>query len=409
MAVAQGIKKQTNIVKQSALGVPGSSGSATRRRITSIFKADRDTFESNEIVSHQQSTGVGYGIKKPNGKLNGLLSPGTYKLELASLFRKDFVAGVNTTALTNVTAASTSGAQGTFTRAAGSYLTDGFKIFDILRWTGWTAGGASNNSINMMIINLTATVMTVTRFDGIAVGAKASGDSVTGTVVGKKTLAPLTGHTNDYFSIEEWYSDLSKSEFFTDCKCAKAEIGLPATGNATINFDWLSLLRTISGSQVMTSPTAETTTPILTAVNGALWYNTGSGGLSYPITGGTLTLDGSMSAIDAEVGSNQLSDVNRGRIKVSGSFTGLFKDTVLQALYEAQTVIALVFVVLDSTAGTSSFVAFNMGRIKLTGDAPDDGEKAIVRTYPFVAEINSAGGASLANDQTICSLQDSDA
>jgi hypothetical protein len=44
------------------------------------------------------------------------------------------------------------------------------------------------------------------------------GDTVTGTVVGKKTLAPMTGHTNDYFTFEEWYPDISQSEQFVDCK-----------------------------------------------------------------------------------------------------------------------------------------------------------------------------------------------
>jgi hypothetical protein len=50
-----------------------------------------------------------------------------------------------------------------------------------------------------------------------------------------------------------------------------------------------------------------------------------------------------------------------------------------------------------------------MGRIKITGDAPDDGEKNIMRTYPFTAEINGSGGAALAWDQTIITVQDSDA
>jgi hypothetical protein len=48
-----------------------------------------------------------------------------------------------------------------------------------------------------------------------------------------------------------------------------------------------------------------------------------------------------------------------------------------------------------------------MSRVKIFGDDADDGKKQIVRSYPFTAEINGAGGAALANDQTICSIQDS--
>jgi hypothetical protein len=39
----------------------------------------------------------------------------------------------------------------------------------------------------------------------------------------------------------------------------------------------------------------------------------------------------------------------------------------------------------------------------------DDGEKQIVGTYNFTAAINGAGGAALANNQTIISIQDSQA
>jgi len=60
----------------------------------------------------------------------------------------------------------------------------------------------------------------------------------------------------------------------------------------------------------------------------------------------------------------------------------------------------------DNTA-TSDFVSFTLPRVKLTGDAPDDGEKAIIRSYPFTAEYYAAGGSGVAYDQTILSVQDS--
>jgi hypothetical protein len=285
-------------------------------------------------------------------------------------------------------------------------LTDGFKIGDIGRWTGWAGGTATNNNAkNMMVIALTATVMTVTTFDGSAIVADASGDSVTFTNVGKKARAPVSSHTNDYFTLEEWYSDLTKSELWGDFKVAKADIALPATGNATCNFDLVGLSRTLGTSQVLTSPTAETTTPVLSAINGVLWIN----GAAYTVTGIQFNIDGSTSSGEAEIGANSSSDLQRGRIKVSGQFTALFKDTTIQALYDAATVVSLIGVCLDSTAATSSFVTFNMSAIKIFGDAPDDGEKQIVRTYPFTAQINASGGTSLANDQTIITTQDSDA
>jgi hypothetical protein len=63
----------------------------------------------------------------------------------------------------------------------------------------------------------------------------------------------------------------------------------------------------------------------------------------------------------------------------------------------------------SDTSNAADFVSFNLSAVKLTGDAPDDGEKAIIRTYPFTAQLNAAGGTALAKDQTIVSIQDSQA
>jgi hypothetical protein len=111
--------------------------------------------------------------------------------------------------------------------------------------------------------------------------------------------------------------------------------------------------------------------------------------------------------VGASIGSAVSPDLNQGRLKVSGSFVSMFEDTVLQALFDAQTAVSLCAVACSDTTATSDFVGFTMGKIKLTGDAPDDGEKAIMRTYPFTAEINGAGGTALAFDKTILSIQDS--
>jgi hypothetical protein len=405
MTAAQGINKQTVIKKQVGLGSPASgAGGQILRRRTSVFTAKRNMFANDEIVSHQQSTGETYGLKAVDGKIDGLLSPATYKLLMAAVLRKDFANGATTGALTNVTAAVVSGASFTLTRAAGSYLTDGFKVGDVCRVTGFTTTGATDNSRNFLITSLTALVMTAVFLDGNAATAKASGDSVTIAVVGKKTLAPLTGHTNDYFTVEEWYPDVSESEVFEDTQFSQLQFGLPATGNATFQADALGLRRTRTGAQVLTTPTSETTTSVLTAVHGAVYVN---GVIVGDVTGAQITVTGNMKAGEAVLGSNESVDIQKGRIAVSGNFTGLFTDGTLSDFYDAETVVSLILVVSDSTAGTSDFIALTMGAIKITGDAPDDGEKNIVRTYPFTAQINGSGGSALAWDKTVLSIQDS--
>jgi hypothetical protein len=396
--VAQGLKKQSVIVKQSGLGVPGSTGGQILRRTSSVFTAAKATFASNEIITHEQSTGVGYGMKSIAGTLAGELSPATYKLLMAASLRKDFAATSAYDAGIDVTAAATAPQ---FVDASGGFLTAGIKVGDVGRWTGFTA--SANNGKNFLVTALTATNMTGVFLNGDPVTAEVAGQDATFTVVGKKTLAPLTGHTNDYFSYEEWYADLSKSEFFTDVKVGKLDLTLPATGIATVSTTFMGLNRTRGAVQILTTPTSETTTPILTAVQGALYVN----GTAFAITGATIAIDGTMTAAGAEVGTNIGSDISRGMIKVTGQVTALFKNTTIQDLFDGETISSLIMVVADNETPTSAFLAFSIGAIKFTGDAPDDGEKQITRTYPFTAQINTAGGPALAWDETIMTIQDS--
>lgn len=401
--VAQGIKKFSVMAKQTGLGVPvAGAGGQIMRRTTNIFTADRDTFDSPEIVSHQQSTGVSYGLKKVAGKLQNVYSCGTYKLILASLLRADFAATASIAAASITIGAAVAGIY-PITRAAGSYLTDGAKIGDVVR-LGVGALNVANANTNILIVALTGSVLSGYPLSGLALVPEGPITGCTISFPGKKTKAPLTGHTNDYFTVEEWASDISRSEVFSDVKWNKADIALPATGNSTIAADAIGLARLLGAAQVLTTPTAETTTSIMNASNGAIYA---AGVVIANATGATISIDGNGKLGDAIIGSNSANDVARGKIKVTGTFVGLYSDAIISSLYDNETPTSLILVLTVDQTGTSDFATWTMGRIKILGDAPDDGEKQISRTYPFEAEININGGAALAWDQTILSHQDS--
>jgi hypothetical protein len=398
--IAQGTRKITVLKKQTGLGVPaiGAGGQILRRR-TSVFQAPRETFESDEIVSHHQSTGIGYGLKSASGRLDGLLSAGTYATAFAALLERLFTAGASAAAVSITTAGA---GPYTLTRSAGSWLTDGFKVGDVIRTSA--AGNANNINKNLWVTGVTALVLTVIVLNGTTLTAEGPIAGVTITVVGKKTYAPMTAHTNEYFTVEEWYADIARSELFPDMRFAQAAIGLPATGNSTVSFDMVGLNRTLAGTQQLTSPAAETTTSVMAAVNGLLMVN---GVQQSVVTGVQFNLGNNAANVGGVVGANVSPDVARGRIRVAGSFTAMFDSNTIQAIYDAESAVALQMVTAADKTATSDFLSWVLGRIKLTGDTPDDGEKGIVRTYPFTAEINGAGGAALAYDQTILSLQDS--
>lgn len=403
MSVAQGINKITVIKAQTGLGVPATgSGGQVLRRKTSIGKKARASYTNDEIVQHQQSTGVNLGTASTSWDFDGLLSPGTYATPLASLLRKVFSA---TAAITGLSLTIAGAGPYTVTRSAGSYLTDGVKIGDVVRITAGTYVNAVNRDNNIVVTSLTALVLTGVTLNGSVLIAEGPIATSTLTVIGKKALAPLTAHTDTIFTVEEWYGDLSKSELFPDLRIGQADLGLPASGNATIKLASMGLgVRTRGVAQVLTSPTAATTTPVLTAVRGVVLAN---GVAQQGITSITVSIKANLNAIGPVLGSNFNPDMSRGRIEVSGSFTALFDSTTLGTLFDNETVTSLIAVMAADTTNNADFVAINLSALKLTGDDPDDGEKAVMRTYPFTAQINAAGGSALSSDQTIVTIQDS--
>lgn len=400
-AIAQRISKQTVMRRQTSLGVVGAATGQVMRRTSAIFKAMRDMYKSNEVSTHHQSTGASYGLKKADGNLAGELSSGTYQMPIEGICEAVFGAAVTTGADTTI--AAVAGTPDSFTDSGNGFLTAGFKVGMVVRASGFTgAGVTANNARNFWITALTAGAMSGLFLDGTAMISDAAGEAVTITSVGKTCKPPLTGHVKQYLQIEEWYSDLTDSDLFNDMVVASVDFDLPATGNATFGSSYIGLARVLSGTQVQGSPTAETTTGIMSAINGRLYVN----GATTPITGLKIGIKNNAAPTSAEVGSNTSSDVAKSTIEVEGTFTSMLRDQTLSALYDAETAVSLAAVVTADETATSHFMSFTIGKMKITSDTPDD-NLSIMRTYSFTAEINRAGGTSLAWDDTIITIQDS--
>ena len=403
MTVEQGQLKKLSYKKQTALGASASgSGGQYLRRETAAFNLTKDKFNSNEIVTHQQYTGDTYGVSKASGTLSGVLSGATYKDFLASLVRADFAA---VSAITGMSLTIAGSGPYTITRAAGDFLTGGIKIGHVVRITAGTYTGTARD-INLLVTGVTATVLTVVVPSGATLTAQGPVATSTVSVIGKTTKVPTTGHTNDYYTLEEWYPGNSRSRLYTDMHPASAAVQVPATGNATISMPFVGLGRTKGGSQVLTSPTAENTNTILSASNAYILIN---GARTTVATSMSLTIDGKVTHGEPVIGSRTLSDVVRGEVNVSGTVTVQYDAETISDLFVNETAVSIICVLFADGSATSDFISFVIPRAKFFGDDIDDGKKQLVMTLPFTAEIMSSGGASLANDQTTIGMQDSQA
>lgn len=403
--IAAGINKLVTFKKQSALGTIATVGSAQNmRRVTSTLDLKKATYAGKEITPSQQQSNFRHGVKSVDGSITGELSVGTHQQFIESVCRQLVLTAVTSSALTDVTSASTTGSAGTFTTVGANWLTLGFKVGMVIRWTGWATTGATNNSTNILITALTATVMTGTRLDGVAVGGKASGDSVTALEVGKHTYIPQSGHTRDYYTIEHNFVDITQSEVFTDCVVTQMDVKLPGTGIASIDFMFKGLNMTPGTSGYFTSPAAATTGTSLAAANGVIYLN---GVAIALITGLNFSVKGNHTTIGGVVGTNVDPDIFPGRVTVDGQVTVLFADATARDYFINETEVSIFAVFTASSAATAGFQAYSFPRVKMGGASKDDGEKGLVMTMPFTALENTAGGAGTDTFATTVVIQDS--
>ena len=404
MAQASGVFKQVSIKEETTYGVlPAvATGAQLLRRTDASFNLNKDTYESGEIRTDLQTADFRHGVRKVAGSLKGELSPGSYSTYLGAILKRDFAA------VTSVSGASITvggiAPNYTVTRAAGSFLTDGIKIGQVVRLSAGVFNAANLNK-NLFVTGVTALVLSVIVLNGTALVAEGPIAAATVSVPGKTTYIPLSGHTDKSYSIEEWYADIARSEVFSGCKFTKASVQLPPTGMATLDLTVAGKDhgQTPSSTRYFTSPTSATSSGVVAAVNGVL--RIGNQTLA-SVTGLNFDVDASFSG-DAVVGANTISTQFAGRVKVTGQFTAYFEDGVLPAAFFSESELGIQVALTTSNDAAAEFLSFSLSRVKLGGADKADGEGGVVRTYPFTALLNSAGGAGTANEASTIAIQDS--
>ena len=403
MAISQGIFKKTILGRQVSKGTLAPVGvGAIMRRESSTFELAKESYTTeSEITSTQQVTSSRHGVRLVNGKLTGILSPGTYADALSAVLRRDFAA-VTPIASASITIAG-AGPTYTLTRAAGSFLTDGIKIGMPVRLTAGTFNVANLNK-NLLVVSVTATILTVMVINTTALVAEGPITGATVTVPGKVTYTPVTGQTNIYHTVEEWYPDVPFSERNIDVKFTQANLSLPGTGNAKIDFTAIGLNQTSLSTAYFTAPTAETSTESLVAASGVLLV----GGVAQAIiTDLSVNIDGKGAAADGVVGTDIRPDVFTGKVTVSGSFTAYFADATLPGLFVNETATSIVSALAAGTAANADVMTLTMSNARLNSSTPADAETGQKRTYNYVAILNAAGGAGIATEKTSLMVCDS--
>lgn len=395
---ARGITKQLAIKAESSYGVlAGASGAALLRRVTSTFNLAKATYQSAEIRTDYQVADFRHGVRSCAGNIQGELSPGSYSTLMQAALARDFTAGISVTGLAFATTATT------ITRASGSFLTDGFKLGDIIRITAGTGANANNLNVNLLITNVTALAITFVVVNGATFTASPTVTGATIAVQGKKTYVPQSGHTNQSFTVEEFYTGITQSEVYTGVKVNTLGITLPSTGISTINIALTGKDLAQSGtSQYFTSPAALSTTGVCAGVNGSVIFN---GSKVAVITNATINLNRNLSETTV-LGSNSILESINGRAIVDGNISLYFIDNVARDAFANETEVSLIFNLTTNNTATADFVTITLPRVKLNSFTKDDGEGAITASTSFTALLNNNNAAG---DTTTIVISDSQA
>lgn len=388
--ISKGVRKVVGYKKETTWGVPaGATGGKLLRRVTADFNLTKEAYTSNEITPSMQTIDMRHGVRSVEGSLEAELSPGTYADFMGSVLARNFTTGGTTTGASVTIAAS--GSFFTVTRAAGDFLADGFYVGNLVRLTG--AGlNAANAGNNLLVVSLTALVMTVKVLSATTLVAEGPIATVDVAVVGKQTYVPLTGHTDDSYSVEQWYSDISQSELTCGLKIGSFSVDLPATGlvTASMSFTGKNLEQT-GTSRYFTSPTATNTEGIFAAVSGALIVNGVPVAL---VTSMNINIERALEAANV-VGSNFAADVFTGKIGVSGSMSVYFEDATFRDYFDNESKVSIIMALTTGEEKNAAAIVFTMGKVKINSGTAADVELGILRSMDFQALQNDVTSGGL--------------
>lgn len=378
MAIAKGVSKLVGYKKETTWGTPaGDTGGKLLRRVTADFNLVKENYSSNEINPTFMTIDSRHGVRSVEGSLEAELSPGTYSDFIGSILAKDFASGGTVTGA-SITIA-TSGDLYTVTRATGSFLTDGFYVGNIIRLTG--AGFApANVGNNLLIVGLSALVATVVLLSGTPLVAEGPIAAADVNVVGKQSYVPLTGHTDQSYTVEQWFSDIAQSEVYTGLKPASIALSLPSTGLVTASISMMGKnLQQTGTTQYFTSPAATNTEGIFAAVSGAVIINGLPVGL---ITSADLSIARNQEAANV-VGSNSAADIFVGRITATGSLSVYLQDTTFRDYFDDEAKVSIVFALTTGEEKDAEAMSFAMGKVKINSGSKTDAELGLTQSMDF--------------------------
>jgi hypothetical protein len=370
---------------QAGLGTPATGAGGTGLQIAESpgFKLNRAQITDPSVRRDGQTRRPRLGSKMTDGSYNVPLRVGEIDTLFAALLRASATAAVN---ITEATMTSITTTTSTIVAAAGSWLTQGVRVGDLVKLTGHST--AANNGKWLRVLGVTANTITV---PAASLTTDAVADTSFTLTIAKKIVSAAT-LTEKYFTFDEYLADIDVSDVFTDVKVSSFKLSVKPDGVAMCTFGLVGLdgTPTATGSSpTLTSPTFTTTL--------ALELDTGKiaiSGVDYADVSG-VDLEYNLNGKTAAVLATTSPDVFLSNAVGTGTLTMLRPDSTQFTGFRAETQFSLFLHFIEPETDPADFVAFYLGSCIYTGQSnPKGNEGELVQTLPFAFGIDEDGGSS---------------
>ena len=264
----------------------------------------------------------------------------------------------------------------TITGIAGSFLTTGIRVGDVLNLTGTVT--PANNNVNVRVAAVTATVITLVGTPLAIASADATGNLVRLKKVINGATATRYSHTIDQFS-----RDIGLSEQFLGCRLVGCKFSFKPGAMATVQYTFMGIDRVglaAGSSPYFTSPTLTTGLDLI-ADDSAIRYN----GVNVANFNG-MDIDFTIAAkLEPVIGSFTSPDVFDNLMNVTASISALRSDFSNLVLFDAETEFELSVMLQEPTGSPKGCLALFLPRVKIGGlSAPFAGDGAMTETLPLL-------------------------
>ncbi|MDP3417852.1 phage tail tube protein [Falsiroseomonas sp.] len=364
----------------------GGAGAAVFRPSTGGLNLTKGAIESAENRRDGMRTRGRHGQHAVAGSYQAELSVGSFDDLFAAAFRASWSAAVTITQATaGMSTATLSCTTSAITASAGSWITSGLRVGDVIVFS---TGLTGNTNRNLRVVGLTATVITVAE----TLAAVAGPVSTWSVSVRRKLIQSPTLAETD-FSFEEHELDIDASERFDGVRVTGFSLEMAPNSIITATFNLIGQKMTVLGNAeapYFTAPTASVTLP-LSVVDASIRLGTEN---LVDLTGFSLNYD--LNAGPTEVIASRFTpDVFTNQATVTGSITGLRKNLNQVTSFLNEDQIALHVLCAENEAEPKDFFSLSITNLTLGGANKSalgaDGPRT--QELPIMVGIDEAGGA----------------